>query len=140
MPITQKLKTTNSTTVSISTENPNILVAAAGGLLNKSCCHFDVLHASLNNVRTTHYLCLLSHYLVNSEKQIMHQPSTFQIKRTMAGVPNQGCKAASYGVRDYSMPSAQPSIQPETTLISKKKVNTDFKIGPHLGPGHIKIF
>ena len=54
------------------------------------------------------------------------------------------CSAKS--VSNYSMPSARPSIQPETLLISKhKKVNTcnfirDFKIGSHLGPEHVKIF
>ena len=47
-------------------------------------------------------------------------------------------------VSNYSVPSAQPSIQPETMLKKKEKVNTcsfirDFKIGPHLGQGHVKM-
>ena len=51
------------------------------------------------------------------------------------------CSAQS--VCNFSMPSAQPSIQLKMMLISeKKKINTfnfsrDFKIGPHLGPGHV---
>ena len=51
------------------------------------------------------------------------------------------CSAQS--VSNYTMPSARASIQPETMLISKKeKTNTcnfsrDFKIAPHLGPGHV---
>ena len=59
------------------------------------------------------------------------------------------CSAQS--VSNYSMTGARPSIQPETMLISKKKINTcnfsrDFKAGPHLDPGqvmnssNIKIF
>ena len=50
------------------------------------------------------------------------------------------CSAQS--VCNYSMPGARLSVQPEMLLISKKKVNTsnfsrDFKIGPHLGLGHV---
>ena len=48
--------------------------------------------------------------------------------------------SSAQSVSNYSMPNARPSIQPETMLISKKKVNTrnfslDFKIGPHLDQG-----
>ena len=54
--------------------------------------------------------------------------------------------SSAQSVSNYSMPNARPSIQPETMLISKKKVNTrnfslDFKIGPHLDQGcHIGFF
>ena len=51
-----------------------------------------------------------------------------------------GANSSAQSVSNYSMPNARPSIQPETMLISKKKVNTrnfslDFKIGLHLDQG-----
>ena len=54
--------------------------------------------------------------------------------------------SSAQSVSNYSMPNARPSIQPETMLISKKKMNTrnfslDFKIGSHLDQGcHIGFF
>ena len=126
-----------------STSSTSFLIVT---LISVSCCLSSSLKPELNSFRFVD-----QEFTIRGAKQHVRECEMvikiFVMHYCTVMLSSSCANCSAQSVSNYSMPSARPSIQPETMLVSKKKVNAcnlsrDFKIGlGHvMNSLHVKIF